>query len=166
MEEKKKALLAAPSNVSSPTQNSDGEGDESKRTKDLVALKEQELEAAKRMPGTTTIEIAARNKKVEAIQKEIDTLWNKLSADGGETSQCGWLRDRFGLSWQIVPDALQKYIGGKDRGFRFQPSEFMKIILAVSLAKYLHDDPKLPTGPGGGGRAPGQPPAGPDPFWR
>lgn len=43
-------------------------------------------------------------------------------------------------------------IGGKDRGFRFQPSEFMKIILAISLAKYLHDDPKLPAGPGGGGR--------------
>ncbi len=43
-------------------------------------------------------------------------------------------------------------IGGKDRGFRFQPSEFMKIILAISLAKYLHDDPKLAVGPGGGGR--------------
>lgn len=43
-------------------------------------------------------------------------------------------------------------IGGKERGFRFQPSEFMKIILAMSLAKYLHDDPKIPVGPGGGGR--------------
>ena len=43
-------------------------------------------------------------------------------------------------------------IGGKERGFRFQPSEFMKLILAISLAKYLHDDPKIPAGPGGGGR--------------
>ncbi|MGZ5971465.1 MAG: rod shape-determining protein RodA, partial [Polyangiales bacterium] len=43
-------------------------------------------------------------------------------------------------------------IGGKNGGFRFQPSEFMKIVLALSLAKYLHDDPKLPIGPGGGGR--------------
>jgi rod shape determining protein RodA len=43
-------------------------------------------------------------------------------------------------------------IGGKQRGFRFQPSEFMKIILAISLAKYLHDDPKVPVGPTGGGR--------------
>jgi rod shape determining protein RodA len=43
-------------------------------------------------------------------------------------------------------------IGGKNGGFRFQPSEFMKIILALALAKYLHDDPKLPIGPGGGGR--------------
>jgi len=76
MQEKKKALLSGPSNAPSPNQNPDGEGDESKRTKDLVALKEQELEAAKRMPGTTTIEISARNKKVEAIQKEIDVLNN------------------------------------------------------------------------------------------
>lgn len=43
-------------------------------------------------------------------------------------------------------------IGGKNGGFRFQPSEFMKIVLALALAKYLHDDPKLPIGPGGGGR--------------
>ena len=43
-------------------------------------------------------------------------------------------------------------IGGKERGFRFQPSEFMKIVLAIALAKYLHDDPKLNVGPGGGGR--------------
>jgi len=43
-------------------------------------------------------------------------------------------------------------IGGKERGFRFQPSEFMKIVLALTLAKYLHDDPKIPVGPGGGGR--------------
>jgi len=76
MEEKKKVLLASLSIAPSPNQNPDGEGDESKRTKDLVALKEQELEAAKRMPGTTTIEIAARNKKVEVLQKEIDTLNN------------------------------------------------------------------------------------------
>jgi predicted 3-demethylubiquinone-9 3-methyltransferase (glyoxalase superfamily) len=38
-----------------------------------------------------------------ADQKEIDYYWDKLTADGGEESQCGWLKDKFGLSWQVVP---------------------------------------------------------------
>ncbi len=76
MQEKKKDLLPSPSKSPSSNLNFDGEGDESKRTTDLVALKEQELEAAKRMPGSTKIEVAARNIKVEAIQKEIEVLNN------------------------------------------------------------------------------------------
>jgi len=39
-------------------------------------------------------------------QQEVDELWTKLTADGGLPSQCGWLKDKFGLSWQIVPSAL------------------------------------------------------------
>lgn len=39
-------------------------------------------------------------------QKEIDYHWNKLTADGGQESMCGWLRDKFGVSWQIVPSVL------------------------------------------------------------
>ena len=46
-------------------------------------------------------------------QKDVDDYWDRLSA-GGQTSQCGWLKDRFGLSWQIVPDALGKMLGDKD----------------------------------------------------
>ena len=42
-------------------------------------------------------------------QEEIDRFWEQLSA-GGETSQCGWLRDKFGLSWQVVPAALEEMV--------------------------------------------------------
>ncbi|EEF57950.1 VOC family protein [Pedosphaera parvula] len=47
-------------------------------------------------------------------QKEIDYYWKKLSAGGGETLQCGWLRDKFGVSWQIVPPILIELLGDKD----------------------------------------------------
>jgi predicted 3-demethylubiquinone-9 3-methyltransferase (glyoxalase superfamily) len=47
-------------------------------------------------------------------QAEVDDLWDKLTADGGEESQCGWLKDKFGLSWQIVPAALSQYLSDPD----------------------------------------------------
>ena len=47
-------------------------------------------------------------------QEEIDELWAKLIADGGAPSRCGWLKDKFGLSWQIVPNALGRMLGDKD----------------------------------------------------
>ena len=46
-------------------------------------------------------------------QQEVDDLWNKLS-EGGKTDRCGWLRDKYGLSWQIVPSALRELMGDKD----------------------------------------------------
>lgn len=45
-------------------------------------------------------------------QEELDYFWNKLTADGGKESQCGWLKDKFGLSWQVVPTALGKMMSG------------------------------------------------------
>jgi predicted 3-demethylubiquinone-9 3-methyltransferase (glyoxalase superfamily) len=47
-------------------------------------------------------------------QQEVDEVWEKLS-EGGSTKQCGWLQDRYGLSWQIIPTALGRLMGDPDR---------------------------------------------------
>ncbi|MGW0043067.1 VOC family protein [Rhodococcus sp. NPDC003348] len=49
-----------------------------------------------------------------ADQAEVDEYWDALTADGGQESQCGWLKDKFGVSWQIVPSALPVILGGPD----------------------------------------------------
>lgn len=51
-----------------------------------------------------------------ADQAEVDYYWNALLADGGEESRCGWLKDRFGLSWQIIPNRLGQLLGDADPG--------------------------------------------------
>ena len=47
-------------------------------------------------------------------QAEVDRLWERLTADGGEESQCGWLTDRYGISWQITPVALSEMMNSSD----------------------------------------------------
>jgi predicted 3-demethylubiquinone-9 3-methyltransferase (glyoxalase superfamily) len=65
-----------------------------------------------------------------ATQEEIDDYWNRLSAGGAE-SQCGWLKDRFGLSWQIVPTALPKLLSDPD------PQKAMRVVKALMAMKKL-----------------------------
>ncbi len=76
-------------------------------------------------------------------QAEVDYFWNKLTAEGGEESQCGWLKDKYGLSWQIVPKQLGDYIGGPDpvkaqRGM--QAMLKMKKIIVADLQKAYHGE--------------------------
>ncbi len=47
-------------------------------------------------------------------QKEVDYFWKKLTADGGREVKCGWLKDKFGVSWQIVPTVLSELMSSKD----------------------------------------------------
>lgn len=47
-------------------------------------------------------------------QEELDRMWDALTADGGQEGRCGWLRDPWGLSWQIVPTVLPALLGGSD----------------------------------------------------
>ena len=47
-------------------------------------------------------------------QEDIDKFWDLLTADGGQESQCGWLKDKFGISWQVTSPEMMKYLGGPD----------------------------------------------------
>lgn len=48
-------------------------------------------------------------------QEEVDHYWNSLTADGGEEGPCGWLKDKFGVSWQVAPEALLRMVNATDR---------------------------------------------------
>jgi predicted 3-demethylubiquinone-9 3-methyltransferase (glyoxalase superfamily) len=67
-------------------------------------------------------------------QEEIDYYWDKLIAGGGEPSMCGWLKDKFGLSWQVIPRKLMEYQGSSDRAAAERSQQAMlkmrKIVIA------------------------------------
>lgn len=73
-------------------------------------------------------------------QTEIDHYWNKLISDGGQESQCGWLKDKFGLSWQITSPEMEQYIGGPDPEGAQRATQAMlqmkKIVIADLKAAY------------------------------
>jgi len=74
-------------------------------------------------------------------QEEIDKYWALLTADGGQESQCGWLKDKFGFSWQIVSAEMNQYLGGSDPEGAKRATQAMlgmkKIDLAVMKKAYL-----------------------------
>ncbi len=59
-------------------------------------------------------------------QREIDYYWNALTADGGKESMCGWCTDKFGVSWQVVPEILGELMSNPDKGQRVVQA-FMKM---------------------------------------
>jgi predicted 3-demethylubiquinone-9 3-methyltransferase (glyoxalase superfamily) len=67
-------------------------------------------------------------------QEEVDELWEKLSA-GGEKGRCGWLKDRYGLSWQIIPSVLGKMLQGKDGGNSKKAFEAMMQMSKIEIKK-------------------------------
>lgn len=75
-------------------------------------------------------------------QAEVDELWEKLS-EGGTESECGWLQDRFGLSWQIIPSILPRLLGDPDRakaGRAMNAMLQMKKIDIATLERAAADD--------------------------
>jgi predicted 3-demethylubiquinone-9 3-methyltransferase (glyoxalase superfamily) len=75
-------------------------------------------------------------------QQEIDDLWTKLTDDGGEPGRCGWLKDRFGLSWQIIPNSLGTLMGGSGdptRSKRVMEALFQMDKIDVNRLQQAHD---------------------------
>ena len=68
-----------------------------------------------------------------ADQAEVDRLWNALS-DGGTEVQCGWLKDRYGVSWQIVPTVLPKMLGDPDQAKARRVMEAMMQMIKIDIA--------------------------------
>ena len=66
-------------------------------------------------------------------QAETDYYWNALIAGGGEESMCGWLKDKYGLSWQIIPEALPRLMKGPKGGQVSQAMLKMKKIIVADL---------------------------------
>jgi predicted 3-demethylubiquinone-9 3-methyltransferase (glyoxalase superfamily) len=68
-------------------------------------------------------------------QAEVDRYWDALLADGGEPSVCGWLKDRFGLSWQIVPRRMTELFAGDDRAGAERAMQAMLQMTKIDLAE-------------------------------
>ena len=68
-------------------------------------------------------------------QAEIDRLWQKLTENGGKAVQCGWLVDKFGVSWQIIPRQLGAMLSDKDRAKSGRAMQAMMTMQKLDLAK-------------------------------
>jgi predicted 3-demethylubiquinone-9 3-methyltransferase (glyoxalase superfamily) len=67
-------------------------------------------------------------------QAETDRLWQALTADGGSESMCGWLRDKFGVSWQIVPRAMIRALTGEDKAGAARAMDAMMKMRKIDIA--------------------------------
>ncbi|QDY98998.1 VOC family protein [Nitratireductor mangrovi] len=70
-----------------------------------------------------------------ADQAEVDEYWNKLAADGGREVQCGWVKDKYGFAWQIVPEVLYRYMNGPDREAATRVTAAMMKMVKLDVAE-------------------------------
>ena len=68
-------------------------------------------------------------------QDEIDRYWHLLTADGGQESQCGWLKDKFGFSWQVISPEMNQYLGGSDSEGAKRATQAMLGMKKINLAE-------------------------------
>ena len=68
-------------------------------------------------------------------QGEIDKYWRLLTADGGSEGQCGWLKDKFGISWQVTSPEMMNYLGGADQQGAQRATQAMLAMKKINLAE-------------------------------
>lgn len=102
----------------------------------LVAfqLAGQEFLALNGGPGHPFTEAISLSVDCES-QEEVDELWSRLTADGGAPIQCSWLRDKYGLSWQIVPNILPRMLADKDPQKAGRAMQAMMGMTKIDIAK-------------------------------
>ena len=79
-----------------------------------------------------------------ADQEEVDHFWSRL-ADGGEEGPCGWLKDRFGVSWQVVPTVLFELMGDPDRGRAERATQAMLGMRKLNIAELRSAADRVPA---------------------
>ncbi|MEQ1719043.1 MAG: VOC family protein [Hyphomicrobium sp.] len=96
----------------------------------LAGTPYQALNGGPQFPHTEAASISVATED----QAETDRLWDALVANGGAESRCGWLKDRFGVSWQIVPEALPKLLGGPDKAASARVMQAMMKMAKIDIA--------------------------------
>lgn len=96
----------------------------------LAGAPYQALNGGPHFPQTPAASISVLTKD----QAETDALWTALVAGGGKDGQCGWLTDRFGVSWQIVPEPLLEMLGAPDRAAAARANEAMLKMGKIDIA--------------------------------
>ena len=96
----------------------------------LAGTPYQILDAGPNFPQSECVSISVTT----VDQVETDRLWTALTANGGSESNCGWLKDRFGVSWQIVPQALMRCLSSSDRAAAGRAMEAMMTMNKIDIA--------------------------------
>ncbi len=86
-------------------------------------------------PGFTTFSAATSFVINCKNQKEVNYYWNSLLKGGGKPSQCGWLTDKYGVTWQVVPEQIPKYLAGPDKQGRDRAMKAMLKMVKLDINK-------------------------------
>lgn len=103
-----------------------------------------EIQALNGGPHFTFSEAISLSVTVDT-QAEVDRLWDALTADGGEPGPCGWLKDRYGLSWQIVPRGFAEMAAQPERYARAMPAMLQMTKLDLAALEAAADGRPVPA---------------------